>query len=577
MIKALLKQYGPVHRLGKLIKRRQIIRANAPDWQTLLRTERPQWDDALQASQRGPNILLATSVGAALPGAPLESLLGVALTLRGARVHTLLCDAQLPACMDCDASYYPNLKQFVKHGPRQDLCQYCFEPARQTYEMLGFVNHRYSDWLSAVDRDTIDDLATQLSIEEIKHFNWSGIAVGEHTLAGTLRFYARASLPADPIAEAVLRRYFKAALLTTHVIQKLFQAIQFEAAVFHHGIYVPQGLIGEVARQQGIRVVNWNPAYRKQCFIFSHGDTYHHTLLAEPVNHWESLPWNSILENRLMDYLKSRWYGTQDWIWFHESPQFDLSKITDEIGVNFNQPCIGLLTNVMWDAQLHYPANAFPSMLDWVLETIHYFAQRPDLQLLIRVHPAEIRGTLRSQQPIVAEIQRAFPTLPPNVFIIPPESQVSTYAAMQVCNAVLIYGTKTGVELTSMGIPVIVAGEAWIRNKGITRDASSRTDYFQALDQLPVPARLDHAIVERARKYAYHFFFRRMIPLNFFSNNEKERASFKLFLKSLNSLLPGHHQGLDVVCQGILTGSEFIYPAEQATMGPQSNTPLLHE
>ena len=60
----------------------------------------------------------------------------------------------------------------------------------------------------------------------------------------------------------------------------------------------------------------------------------------------------------------------------------------------------------MWDAQLHYPANAFPSMLDWVLQTIRYFASRPDLQLLIRVHPAEIRGTARSRQPLVPEIER---------------------------------------------------------------------------------------------------------------------------------------------------------------------------
>lgn len=566
MIKEFLKQYGPTHRLGKLIKRRQLIQANDPDWQTLLAHDQSLWDSALENSQGGPNVLLATSIGAFWPGMAVESLLGAALTLRGARIHTLLCDAQLPACLDCDATYYPNIKQFVQHGPKRDLCRYCFDPAKKIYKTLGFVNHRYSHWLTPSDQETVDHLAHKLSIDEIQHYTWSDIAIGEHTLAGTLRFYARATVPEDPAAEAVMRRYFQSALLTTMVVQKLFASIPFEVAVFHHGIYVPQGLIGEVARQMNVRVVNWNPAYRKQCFIFSHRDTYHHTLMSESSSHWQDLTWNPTLESHLMDYLKSRWQGTQDWIWFHENPQLDLSKIAAEVGINFDKPCIGLLTNVMWDAQLHYPANAFPSMLDWVLKTIDYFANRPEIQLLIRVHPAEIRGTLRSQQPITTEIQRAFPTLPPNVFVIPPESPVSTYAAMQACNTVIIYGTKMGVELTSMGIPVVVAGEAWIRNKGLTWDATSVANYVELLDQLPVPERLDETTVTQARRYAYHFFFRRMIPLDFFNQDPQGKANFKLSLPSLKALCPGKHSALDLVCRGILTGSAFIYPAEQAEL-----------
>ena len=86
---------------------------------------------------------------------------------------------------------------------------------------------------------------------------------------------------------------------------------------------------------------------------------------------------------------------------------------------------------------------------------------------------------------------------------------------MLQCDSVIIYGTKTGVELTSEGIPVIVAGEAWIRNKGLTLDAQSEADYIGLLDKLPLGKRLSSEVVTRARKYAYHFFSRRMIPLSF--------------------------------------------------------------
>jgi len=279
-------------------------------------------------------------------------------------------------------------------------------------------------------------------------------------------------------------------------------------------------------------------------------------MITEPVESWENIELTEAVEKKTMDYLKSRWYGTEDWIWFHEKPESGLEKIASEIGVDFSRPVIGLLTNVMWDAQLHYRSNAFKDMLDWIIQTIHYFKKRPDLQLLIRVHPAEVRGVVPSRQPIVAEIQKIFPHLPPNIFVIPPESQVSTYAAMQECDTVLIYNTKTGIEISSQGIPVVVAGEAWIRNKDISLDATSPQDYFQILDQLPLNKRMDEVSLARARKYAYHFFFRRMIQLPFF------KEQLEISIQNMEELLPGQLKGLDVICDGILNGTPFIYPDE---------------
>ena len=147
------------------------------------------------------------------------------------------------------------------------------------------------------------------------------------------------------------------------------------------------------------------------------------------------------------------------------------------------------------------------------------------------------------------------------MFIVPPESKLSTYALMQQCNAGIIYGTKTGVELTSMGIPVIVAGEAWIRNKGLSFDAKSVEQYDRMLDELPFPERLPPETVERARRYAYHFFFRRMIPLEFLETARQE-PGFEIGISSTEQLLPGKSRGLDVICDGVLFGSEYVYPAE---------------
>jgi hypothetical protein len=196
-------------------------------------------------------------------------------------------------------------------------------------------------------------------------------------------------------------------------------------------------------------------------------------------------------------------------------------------------------------------------MLEWLVRTCEYFASRPDLQLLIRVHPAELSGFPPTRQPILDELARRMPELPSNVTVVPPESGLSTYALMALCNAALIYGTKMGVELTSVGMPVIVAGEAWIRNKGLTLDASSPEEYVALLDRLPFAGPPDTSRRARARRYAYHFFFNRMIPLPFV----QPKAGYPLYtlrLASLAGLRPGASPGLDAICDGILRQTPFV-------------------
>ncbi len=536
-------------------------RAANPGWEAILRRDAAAWGAALERARGGPKVLLATSLGAYWAGTTLESLLAVALTLRGVDVRVLLCDGLLPACQLCEARAFSSIERFADRGPQASLCAGCFDPGRKVFEGLGLKVHRFAQYLTGEEVNVALRAATDVPLEEIPRYTLDGDAVGEHALAGALRFFARGDLSGERFAEPILRRYFKAALLTTFAARRLFREHELRCTVFHHGIYVPQGLIGEAARSQGVRVVNWNPAYRKRRFIFSHGDTYHHTLLDEPVSAWEDIPWSAELEAETLRYLKSRWKGSGDWIWFHKDPEENLEPAVRKLGFDLSRPIVGLLTNVIWDAQLHYPRSAFASMMEWVIATVRRFAARPDLQLVIRIHPAEVRGTLPSRQKAAGELHRAFARLPPNVFVVPPESRLSTYALLSRANAALIYGTKTGVELAAMGVPVIVAGEAWVRGKGFTHDARTPEEYFGLLDALPFKAPMPARDVERARKYAYHFFFRRMVPVDCMEPTGGD-PPYRVRVRGLDELRPGRMPGLDIILEGILSGSPFIYPAE---------------
>jgi hypothetical protein len=556
-MKRAIRRFPRVWRASLLARRWYHARVETyPDWSRALNNSWPEWQAARHNAGEGPKVLLATSIGAYAHAITLESVLAAALTLRGAEVHALLCDADLPACAECGASLYPNPRVFAAHGPSRDLCRDCRWPAERVYHQLEVPVLRYGSSLTPRDRSEAAELARTLPVADIRGLRVDDVAVGEHALAGALRYFATGSLDSEPEGEAVLRRYLHAALLTARGLGRLFRGGEYEAVVVTHGIYVPWGIIGEVARRERVRLVTWNVAYRKRSFIFSHEDTYHHTLMNEPAEHWEDAELAPSQERDLLAYLSSRRDGLFDWIVFHRPALQEPHAIAAQLGLDPARPIIGCLTNVSWDAQIHYPANAFPNMLEWLVQTVRYFGGRPELQLLMRVHPAEISGFPVSRQPILGELARHIPTLPPNVVVVGPESTLSTYSLMSLCNAAIIYGTKMGVELSSVGLPVIVAGEAWIRNKGITWDASTPEEYFALLDRLPFAERLSGARLARARRYAYHFFFKRMIPLPFI----EPKAGYPIYqvrLDSLDPLRPGATPGLDVICNGILRGTPF--------------------
>lgn len=539
-----------------LRRRRRLAVSGYPAWGKIVAAEglpAPARDAASPAK-----VLIATSIGSHLPAMQMETTLAAALRLRGAKVDALLCDALLPACQMCEPRFFVSPSEFARRGPQKSLCSDCFAPGKRVYGELGTTVHNYSDNVTTEERVEAKRLARDLSFADMENFEYEGLKVGEHAKAGALRFYASASIGHEPDADAILRRYFEAALLTVHAADRLMKRERYDVAVFHHGIYVPQGLIGEVARRNGVRVVNWNPAYRRNCFLFSHNDTYHHTLMDEPVETWETMTWPEKKADRIRQYLRSRWEGSNDWIRFQGDPVFGRDRILQEIGCDPSKPIIACLTNVMWDAQLHYPANAFANMLEWLLHTIRYFAARPDIQLVIRIHPAELTGSVPTRQPVVDVLKEHFKALPANVFVVPPESDISTYVLAEMSDSAIIYGTKTGVEFAAVGIPVIVAGEAWIRGKGLTRDATSPANYNALLANLPIGTRMDEKMVDRALKYAHHFFFRRMIPVGCFEQGPGW-PPFEFSGRSFDDIREGVDPGLDCICEGILSGAPFVF------------------
>lgn len=491
-------------------------------------------------------------------GAVTEKALAVALMLRGAAVDVFLCDGA-PACQLTKIGSEP--PERIAETDARLRCPICLEQGRSNYASLGVDVLTLRENLRQEEIEESHRIAETCDPSRLHDYVLGDWRVGDHAMAGVLRYYARGDLANEPLAGVVARTFLRAAVQTARAIDRVLSKGGYDVVLCNHGIYTPQGVIGEVARSRGVRVVNWNPAYRRHCFIFSHGDSYHHTMIDEDVAAWRDLAMTSSRRQRIFRYLQDRRQAKGDWIWFNNAPDMSFEDISAKLGLD-ERPVVAALTSVVWDACLHYESNAFSSLKDWMLQTIAYFAGRQDLQLVVRVHPAEVSGFVKSRDKMAEAIAERFPVLPPNVRVVRPEDDFSTYSLIDSANAVLVYSTKTGIEASAAGARVIVAGEAWVRNKGFTRDATSPETYREFLDELPYKTNLEPELRRKALQYAYHFFFRRMIDLPFIELVGP--ASFEVRIDSLDDLGPGKYSGLDCVCDGILKGTPFIHDADEA-------------
>jgi len=127
-----------------------------------------------------------------------------------------------------------------------------------------------------------------------------------------------------------------------------------------------------------------------------------------------------------------------------------------------DRPIVLLATNVLGDSLTLGRQVFSKTMAEWVSRTILYFIGRPDVQLVIRIHPGEI---LTREYSMVDVVRKTLPELPEYIHVIHPEEKTNTYDLVELADVGLVYTTTVGLEMALKGIPVVVAGQTHYRGR----------------------------------------------------------------------------------------------------------------
>jgi len=521
------------------------ITALWPELRALAEAARRTPDEDFVTADGGPRVLLFT-FRAWNQHVFYDALLAHALRLRGADVRFFTCGGRLPVCDIWAHRLAPPMP-----------CNSCAPYVTTALATLRLPCDEMRDFITSDERGEIERLVAATAPADYERFEFDGLPIGELVRPSVQWFLLTGSREFDEEMKETYRHFLISGAIMARVTGRMLDQVRPNVLYLLNGMFFAERIAIEQARRRGITFITHEGGFFAGSQVFTRNGFAPFYDLDESWPHYAARPLTESEERRLDEQLRERETGRSDAIAYYSNIQSGAAAVAQQLGLDRDRPIVTLFTNVDWDTACFAGGTAFGSMGEWIQQTIRHFKERPDHQLVIRIHPGEVRlPLLEPREPVMEMIRRVFSGLPANIHVIPPESNISSYTLMDLSAVGLVYSSTTGMEMALRGKPVITAGRAYYGGKGFTLDIESREEYDELLNRLETLQPLKQQQLELVRRYATLFFFRHHIP---FPPVTSRDGALQLNIDDLSALRPEREPFIDLICDGILKNEPFLY------------------
>jgi hypothetical protein len=463
-----------------------------------------------------------------------EGMIAQALRLRGADVSFITCGGGLEICDRANTWEAPPMP-----------CTTCTRYVQGSVDAHGFPRISLRDRWQDDDPNPWPEI-DEVSAVDLPNVEALGLPLGELVDIPVKWFLMGTRLAEDPLAPITFRSFLRSSRRVAVALERALDELRPDVVLMLNGLFFFEAICRELCGRRGIDVVTYERGFIKETLLFRRGAPACLLDVSDLWAVWRDVPLTPDEDEQLDRYLGERSRGERTIDRFWGDARFEGPERRSEGRL------ISLFTNLTWDSAVIGQEVAFDSLQDWVAAAVEAFARRPEHELVIRIHPAEVKlPGKQTREPVGAFLRDRFSDLPKNVRVIEADDPTSSYPLMAASDFGLVFTSTTGMELAMQGIPVVVAGRTHYRGKGFTTDVSSAAEFELALDKgLADPATLAPDR-EQARRYAYTFFFR--APVASPGVEEHVLGLARLTVDELSELAPGGSPDLDRICDVILT------------------------
>jgi len=517
----------PWHTLGRKFQREAII----GQIEIMFNKEFP----VIEQASKTLDIIFLAYLGCFQGNNIIQITLAKLLKERGHRIRFLLCDIELPICETTD---------ITTHSNRKAICEYQEKHLRSLFGRTDFEIIWLTDILPIAE---IEALKEQLNSDR-----WD-----TYVESKLLRYFKVGVLDrTHPLFHEFFERARHAALISAKMGEAVAQ-LKPDRVMFSHGTYTTRGPAKDVLNESGIPILSISRAKMAESQKFNWktaGDWWSVDKTWEEVS---GIPLNKKQEELIDDYLLSRRNHTRDIIIYNKTGEKEREATIKQLNLDPEKSVVTLFTNVLWDAASAQREIAFSNSVEWTLETISWFANNPDKQLIVRIHPAE--NIIGTNQPMIQLIREHFTDeIPENVILLDSGAPVNSWSLLKITDIGLVHTSTVGMELSLEGIPCVCVSKTHYRDKGFTIDVKSKEEYFDILSS--GISSFDKELTQtKAKRYAYLLFLRYQLPMPFY--NPVSHISIHSF-KETNWEKITNDPVIPFIIKGIEEQTEFVLPDE---------------
>jgi hypothetical protein len=368
------------------------------------------------------------------------------------------------------------------------------------------------------------------SLEDIMAWEFMGSWIGPQVLSS----FSREDHQSRPdVADPATRKkiIFSLGLALPHVMtsRKVIDDVAPATVIAVEANYVRYGPLIDMAIARGSDAIQAIQPWRDDALNFkrlnrSTRRTHPSSLSARTLDRVRNLPWSPELDRRLDEEFANRSSGR----WARQERNqpgvrpMGKSEIIQTLRLNPSKKTAVVFSHILWDANMFYGKDLFPSLGDWFIETIKAARANPAVNWVIKMHPANIwkrkRDGVGGELDEERLVREKIGPLPDHVRLLYPDTPVSTYSLFEHTDyAVTVRGTP-GMEAPCFGIPAITAGTGRYSGLGFTIDPDTSEAYLRLLAAIQDIPPLTEAQTILARKHALAVFsFRPWIMKSFTS------------------------------------------------------------
>jgi hypothetical protein len=431
--------------------------------------------------------------GHALP----ESLVAEALENRGHNITYITCNGIYKKYCLCMSS----LSSLDTDEKKEFICTQCKKNRNEILDEFRFKSIQLDSYISSEDIRYTEEIISNLDSKNYLTFELDKIPIARYAL---YEFLLNRKINTTDLGEeewTEFKIYLRNALITCLAGRKIFQEESPDRIVVYNALYGTNHIMCSLAEQRNIPFYSLHAGfnikhrlselliYNKLCPIINRNKSWPY-FLNQPIS--------AASIHRASEHISELLEANSPWVYSIKSGALSENSLRQFFGIQKNQKVLLATMSsaderyaaMLVDGIEPYTTPLFVTQIEWINFLIEFVKSKPELFLIIRVHPREFpnkRESVLSKQGKL--LQNAFENLPVNAKVNFPSDSISLHDLLKITDVGLNSTSSSGLELLIFGIPVVIYDKGQFFSYGIELNSCGQTiiDYekqiMSALDR----------------------------------------------------------------------------------------------